>query len=59
VQVPPLEERGPTGAGTAPHTDRCWLPLEAKVALREFRPGEIGLGAKTATPVAAAEKGAA
>jgi peptide/nickel transport system ATP-binding protein/oligopeptide transport system ATP-binding protein len=59
VQVPPLEERGPTGAGTAAHTDRCWLPLERKVALREFRPGEIGLGPKTAIPVAAAETDAA
>ncbi|MEA2148387.1 MAG: peptide/nickel transport system ATP-binding protein, partial [Solirubrobacteraceae bacterium] len=46
TKVPPLEARGATGASTADHTDRCWLPLERKVALREVAPGEIGLGTK-------------
>jgi peptide/nickel transport system ATP-binding protein/oligopeptide transport system ATP-binding protein len=53
IKVPLLEERGATGPGTAPHTDRCWMSLTQKVAVREFQPGEIGLGAKIAVPVPA------
>jgi ABC-type dipeptide/oligopeptide/nickel transport system ATPase component len=51
VKIPPLESRGesiPTHPSTAEHTDRCWLSTEQKVALREFAPGEIGLGTKGA-----------
>ncbi|MEA2156746.1 MAG: peptide/nickel transport system ATP-binding protein [Solirubrobacteraceae bacterium] len=59
TEVPPLEQRGPTVTGDAAHTDRCWLPYERKVALREFQPGEIGLGAKTAVPLPQPQKGAA
>jgi peptide/nickel transport system ATP-binding protein/oligopeptide transport system ATP-binding protein len=57
LNVPELEQRGesaPARPGTAPHTDRCWLPLERKLALREVTPGEIGLGAKLGAPVVAA-----
>jgi peptide/nickel transport system ATP-binding protein len=49
VKVPALEVRG-AGPG---HADRCWLPPERKVALREVAPGEIGLRPKDA--VAATE----
>jgi peptide/nickel transport system ATP-binding protein/oligopeptide transport system ATP-binding protein len=51
VKVPPLEVRGPAGAGgggATGHTDRCWLPYERKEELREVQPGEIGLGGKAA-----------
>ena len=50
VQVPALEARGNGGPSTAEHTDRCWLPLERKLALREIAPGEIGLAAKAVIP---------
>ena len=36
----------PALAGQDGHRDRCWLSAEQKRALREVRPGEIGLGAK-------------
>jgi peptide/nickel transport system ATP-binding protein len=48
-KVPPLESRGhdvASNPSSVDHTDRCWLPLERKVALREVAPGEIGLGTK-------------
>jgi peptide/nickel transport system ATP-binding protein/oligopeptide transport system ATP-binding protein len=51
TKVPPLESRGhdvASNPSTAEHTDRCWLALERKIALREFAPGEIGLGTKAA-----------
>ena len=54
MKIPPLESRGESipartgGVWVTEHTDRCWLTTEQKVALREFAPGEIGLGAKTA-----------
>jgi peptide/nickel transport system ATP-binding protein/oligopeptide transport system ATP-binding protein len=57
VKVPPLQARGPDAPGTEPHTDRCWLPYERKVALREVAPGEIGLLAKGPAPQAAAAPG--
>jgi peptide/nickel transport system ATP-binding protein/oligopeptide transport system ATP-binding protein len=46
LKIPPLEVRGPAGPGTADHTDRCWLPHARKAALREVKPGEIGLSGK-------------
>jgi oligopeptide/dipeptide ABC transporter ATP-binding protein len=53
VKVPPLEARGP---GVGDHTDRCWLPYERKVALREVAPGEIGLRPKAAHAATGAGK---
>jgi peptide/nickel transport system ATP-binding protein len=57
VAVPALESRGPERPGTEPHADRCWLPYERKLVLREVEPGEVGLRAKTAAPQAAATPG--
>jgi peptide/nickel transport system ATP-binding protein/oligopeptide transport system ATP-binding protein len=57
VKVPPLEMRGPEAPGTDPHRDRCWLPYERKVVLREVEPGEIGLRPKAPAPQAAAAPG--
>jgi hypothetical protein len=42
--VPPLEARL---EGQPDHADRCWLTPEQKKQLREVRPGEIGLAAKS------------
>jgi peptide/nickel transport system ATP-binding protein len=44
VEVPPLESRL---EGHPEHRDRCWLTPEQKKQLREVRPGEIGLAAKS------------
>src|SRR5215208_2484630 len=44
IEVPPLEARV---KGNADHRDRCWLSPEQKKQLREVRPGEIGLAAKS------------
>jgi peptide/nickel transport system ATP-binding protein len=44
IEVPPLEARL---EGQPDHTDRCWLTAEQKKQLREVRPGEIGLAAKS------------
>ena len=44
IEVPPLEARV---EGSADHHDRCWLTPEQKKELREVRPGEIGLAAKS------------
>ena len=44
IEVPPLEARV---EGSANHHDRCWLTPEQKKELREVRPGEIGLAAKS------------
>jgi peptide/nickel transport system ATP-binding protein len=44
IEVPPLEARL---GGQPDHTDRCWLTPEQKKQLREVRPGEIGLAAKS------------
>jgi peptide/nickel transport system ATP-binding protein len=44
IEVPPLEARL---EGQPDHTDRCWLTSEQKKQLREVRPGEIGLAAKS------------
>ena len=44
VEVPPLEARV---EGSSEHSDRCWLTPEQKKQLREVRPGEIGLAAKS------------
>jgi peptide/nickel transport system ATP-binding protein len=44
TQVPPLESRL---SGRPEHCDRCWLTPEQKRELREVRPGEIGLAAKS------------
>jgi peptide/nickel transport system ATP-binding protein len=44
IEVPPLEARI---EGQLEHTDRCWLTPEQKKQLREVRPGEIGLAAKS------------
>jgi peptide/nickel transport system ATP-binding protein len=43
-EVPPLESRL---AGNPGHRDRCWLTAEQKKQVREVRPGEIGLSAKS------------
>jgi peptide/nickel transport system ATP-binding protein len=44
IEVPPLEARL---EGQPDHADRCWLTPEQKKQLREVRPGEIGLAAKS------------
>jgi oligopeptide/dipeptide ABC transporter ATP-binding protein len=44
IEVPPLEARL---EGKPDHRDRCWLAPEQKKQLREVRPGEIGLPAKS------------
>ena len=44
IEVPPLEARL---EGNPEHHDRCWLTPEQKKELREVRPGEIGLAAKS------------
>jgi peptide/nickel transport system ATP-binding protein len=44
TEVPPLESRL---EGKPEHKDRCWLTAEQKGQLREVRPGEIGLAAKS------------
>jgi peptide/nickel transport system ATP-binding protein len=44
VEVPPLESRL---EGNPEHRDRCWLSSDQKKELREVRPGEIGLAAKS------------
>jgi peptide/nickel transport system ATP-binding protein len=47
VKVPPLEARV---EGSPQHRDRCWLPVDEKRAVREVKPGEIGLRAKEQLP---------
>ena len=44
IEVPPLAARL---EGKPEHSDRCWLTPEQKKELREVRPGEIGLAAKS------------
>ena len=47
-EVPPLEVRA---TDMPRHADRCWLSAEQKRALREVRPGEIGLHGKEGVSV--------
>jgi oligopeptide/dipeptide ABC transporter ATP-binding protein len=44
IEVPPLEAHL---EGNTDHSDRCWLTPDQKKELREVRPGEIGLAAKS------------
>jgi oligopeptide/dipeptide ABC transporter ATP-binding protein len=44
MEIPPLEARLDDQPD---HADRCWLSPEQKKQLREVRPGEIGLPAKS------------